>query len=116
MPALDPNQDGLLSFDLVKGRLLSFEPGAIALECLTGSLWLTAGQEDIVIEAGEGRVFAAKQRIVIEALANARVEVVVLAQAKAGASDGARRPTEWLLSGRGAFGKAQPSGLQSSSN
>jgi hypothetical protein len=57
-----------------KGQVWSFDPrGGLEVHCRSGSIWVTAGQEDVVLEAGQSKTFRGRFRVVIEALTPAEM-------------------------------------------
>ena len=57
-----------------KGQVWSVEPkGGLEVSCRTGSIWVTAGPEDVVLEAGQRKIFRSRVRVVIEALTPAEI-------------------------------------------
>jgi hypothetical protein len=65
-------------FDLPARALWSLDPRPdIAVHCLSGQLWITQAGDgrDIILLAGESFTPAAKGRVVVQALSDARVVV-----------------------------------------
>ena len=62
-----------------KGQLWSVGPkGGLEVHCRSGSIWVTAGPEDVVLEAGQRRIFRSRFRVVIEALSPAEMALTSL--------------------------------------
>ena len=77
-PALPPQvaQNTPDEFDLPDGGLWATTPRTpLTIHCLTGQLWITqAGNtDDIVLLPGDTHTLAAKGRVVIQALTDARI-------------------------------------------
>ena len=47
--------------------------GPLLVECLRGTLWITAGGEDVVLEGAESGVFQGPHPVVVEALEDAEL-------------------------------------------
>jgi hypothetical protein len=56
------------------GELCSLAPRQpVWVECLQGTLWVTAGNEDVVLEANQGGRFEGAHNVVVQALGDAVV-------------------------------------------
>lgn len=61
---------------LSKGQVGSADPGrGLEVHCVSGSIWVTAGPEDVVLESGERKAFGGPLRVVFEALSPAKIEL-----------------------------------------
>ncbi len=47
----------------------------VELRCLAGSVWATAGAEDVLLEVGQSRRFRSRFALVVQALGSAQVSV-----------------------------------------
>jgi hypothetical protein len=57
-----------------KGQVWSVDPrGGLEVHCRSGSIWVTAGREDVVLEPGERKIFRSRFPVVIEALTPAEM-------------------------------------------
>jgi hypothetical protein len=57
-----------------KGQVWSVDPrGGLEVHCRNGSIWVTAGREDVVLEAGQRKIFRSRYPVVIEALTPAEM-------------------------------------------
>lgn len=57
-----------------KGQVWSVDPrGGLEVHCRSGSIWVTAGPEDVVLEAGQRQIFRSRFPVVIEALTPAEM-------------------------------------------
>ena len=77
-----PAKPALRIHNLAADQLVSLPlPRGGRIECLSGCLWLTAGNGsgDIILEKGETRIFERGSIILVESLDNARFQVAPLA-------------------------------------
>ncbi len=62
-----------------KGQVCSVDPkGGLEVACRSGSIWVTAGLEDVVLEAGQRKIFRSRVPVVIEALTPAEMALSLL--------------------------------------
>jgi hypothetical protein len=59
-----------------KGQLWSVRArGGLEVKCKRGSIWITGGPEDVVLEAGQRKIFRSRFPVVMEALSLAEIAI-----------------------------------------